>query len=155
MNEVATPMPDGDTNNTNNSSAINNTNNTNTSSVINNTNNTNTQLNSNSSTTNKNSATELTNNSSTTNQINNSPLVDKNSASEIPETMPMSSQKLSRAQSENLDLNMPQSVASPATVVNNNSVSSSEMSTLTIPMPSVRNQEPTFANMILYSTRVV
>jgi hypothetical protein len=64
-------------------------------------------------------------------------------------------QALSVAQSQNLDLNMPESKTDPATVVNNNSVKSYDKTGTKIPMPSVRNQEPTFANMILYSTRVV
>ena len=64
-------------------------------------------------------------------------------------------QALSVAQSQNLDLNIPESKTDPATVVNNNSVKSYDKTGTKIPMPSVRNQEPTFANMILYSTRVV
>ena len=64
-------------------------------------------------------------------------------------------QALSAAQSQNLDLNIPESNTDPATVVNNNSVKSYDKTGTKIPMPSVRNQEPTFANMILYSTRVV
>jgi hypothetical protein len=75
--------------------------------------------------------------------------------SEAPATVPASSQKLNQVQNENLDLSIPQSNTDPSTVVNNNSVKSYNKSGTKIPMPSVRNQEPTFANMILYSTRVV
>jgi hypothetical protein len=75
--------------------------------------------------------------------------------SEAPATAPAVSQKLNQVQNENLDLSIPQSVSDPSTVVNNNSVKSYNKSGTKISMPSVRNQEPTFANMILYSTRVV
>jgi transcriptional regulator with XRE-family HTH domain len=75
--------------------------------------------------------------------------------SEAPATAPAASQKLSQVQNENLDLSIPQSSTDPSTVVNNNSVKSYDKTGTKIPMPSVRNQEPTFANMILYSTRVV
>ena len=75
--------------------------------------------------------------------------------SEAPATAPAASQKLNQVQNENLDLSIPQSKTDPATVVNNNSIKSYNKTGTKIPMPSVRNQEPTFANMILYSTRVV
>jgi hypothetical protein len=64
-------------------------------------------------------------------------------------------QALSSAQSQNLDLNIPESQSDPSSVVNNTITSSNKTIQPTEPMPSVRNQEPTFADMILYSTRVV
>lgn len=75
--------------------------------------------------------------------------------SEAPPAAPAATQKLSQVQNENLDLSIPQSVPDPTTVVNNNSVKSYEKNGDKIPMPAVRNLEPTFQNMILYSTRVV
>lgn len=76
-------------------------------------------------------------------------------AVEEPAAMPESSAKLSQVQNENLDLNIPESKPDPTSVINNNSVKSYAEGTGKIPMPAVRNTEPTFANMILYSTRVV
>jgi hypothetical protein len=64
-------------------------------------------------------------------------------------------QALSSAQSQNLDLNIPESKSDPSSVVNNTVTASNKTIEPTEPMPSVRNQEPTFADMILYSTRVV
>ena len=64
-------------------------------------------------------------------------------------------QALNSAQSQNLDLNIPESKSDPSSVVNNTTTSSNKTIGPTEPMPSVRNQEPTFADMILYSTRVV
>ena len=64
-------------------------------------------------------------------------------------------QALSSAQSQNLDLNIPESQSDPSSVVNNTVTASNKTIQPTEPMPSVRNQEPTFADMILYSTRVV
>jgi hypothetical protein len=75
--------------------------------------------------------------------------------SESPASVPAASQKLSQVQSENLDLSIPKSKTDPATVVNNNSVKSYDKTGTKITMPSVRNQEPTFQSMILFSTRVV
>jgi hypothetical protein len=75
--------------------------------------------------------------------------------SEVPAAAPEASQKLTQVQNENLDLSIPQSNPDPTTVVNNNSVKSYEKTGDKIPMPAVRNLEPTFQNMILYSTRVV
>jgi hypothetical protein len=64
-------------------------------------------------------------------------------------------QALSSAQSQNLDLTIPESKSDPASVINNTSSASKNSIEETVTIPSVRNQEPTFANMILYSTRVV
>ena len=64
-------------------------------------------------------------------------------------------QALNSAQSQNLDLNIPESKSDPSSVVNNTTTSSNKTIGPTEPMPSVRNQEPTFSDMILYSTRVV
>jgi len=64
-------------------------------------------------------------------------------------------QALNVAQNQNLDLSIPQSKTDPTTVVNNNSVKSYDKTGTKISMPSVRNQEPTFQSMILFSTRVV
>jgi hypothetical protein len=64
-------------------------------------------------------------------------------------------QALNVAQSQNLDLNIPESKSDPSSAVNNTVTSSNKNIQPTEPMPSVRNQEPTFADMILYSTRVV
>jgi hypothetical protein len=77
------------------------------------------------------------------------------SAVEAPVAAPVATQKLSQVQNENLDLSIPESNPDPTTVINNNSVKSYETSGNKIPMPAVRNLEPTFQNMILYSTRVV
>jgi hypothetical protein len=59
--------------------------------------------------------------------------------------------------SENLDLQLPKPVVDSAKqVINATTVNSQDTSQVAIlPMPSVRNQEPTFQDMILYSTRVV
>jgi len=64
-------------------------------------------------------------------------------------------QALSSAQNQNLDLTIPESKSDSASVINNTSSVSRNSIKETISIPSVRNQEPTFANMILYSTRVV
>ncbi len=64
-------------------------------------------------------------------------------------------QALSSVQSQNLDLTIPVSKSDPSSVVNNTVTSSSRNAQPKVSMPSVRNQEPTFANMILYSTKVV
>jgi hypothetical protein len=77
------------------------------------------------------------------------------SATEAPAAAPEATQKLSQVQNENLDLSIPESVPDPTTVINNNSVKSYQTDGNKIPMPAVRNLEPTFQNMILYSTRVV
>lgn len=76
-------------------------------------------------------------------------------ASESPAAAPAASAKLSQVQSENLNLNIPESKEDPTSIINNNSVKSYAEGGGKIPMPAVRNQEPTFQNMILYSTRVV
>jgi hypothetical protein len=64
-------------------------------------------------------------------------------------------QSLFSAQSQNLDLTIPESKSDPASVINNTVSASRKSIEETVSLPSVRNQEPTFANMILYSTRVV
>ena len=64
-------------------------------------------------------------------------------------------EKILKLQNENLDLSVPESRPDPTSVINNNSVKSYAEGTGKIPMPAVRNTEPTFQNMILYSTRVV
>lgn len=58
---------------------------------------------------------------------------------------------------ENLDLQLPQpTVEAKQSVINNTTINSQDTSQVAIiPMPSVRNQEPTYQDMILYSTRVV
>lgn len=76
-------------------------------------------------------------------------------ATEEPVAVPATDAKLSQVQSENLSLNLPESRPDPTSVINNNSVKSYAEGTGKVPMPAVRNTEPTFANMILYSTRVV
>lgn len=76
-------------------------------------------------------------------------------AVEEPTAMPESGTKLSQVQNENLDLSVPESNPDPTSIINNNSVKSYAEGTGKIPMPAVRNTEPTFQNMILYSTRVV
>jgi hypothetical protein len=79
----------------------------------------------------------------------------ESSAIESPAAAPIMSERLGAVQNENLDLSIPESVPDPTTVVNNNSVKSYEKTGDKIPMPAVRNTEPTFQDMILYSTRVV
>jgi hypothetical protein len=76
-------------------------------------------------------------------------------AVEEPATMPETGAKLNQVQSENLNLNIPESKDDPTSIINNNSVKSYAEGTGKIPMPAVRNTEPTFSNMILSSTRVV
>ena len=76
-------------------------------------------------------------------------------ATEAPAATPSSGVKLSQVQSENIDLNIPESKEDPTSLINNNSVKSYAEGTGKIPMPAVRNTEPTFQDMILYSTRVV
>lgn len=76
-------------------------------------------------------------------------------AVEEPTTMPESGTKLSQVQNENLDLSIPESNPDPTSIINNNSSKSYAEGPGKIPMPAVRNTEPTFQSMILYSTRVV
>lgn len=78
-----------------------------------------------------------------------------NKTVEAPSSTPAVSQKLNQVQSENLNLNIPESKQDPSSVINNTSVKSYAKDGQKIQMPSVRNLEPTFQNMILYSTRVV
>jgi hypothetical protein len=73
----------------------------------------------------------------------------------VPATEPVAGAKLSQVQSENMNLNIPESKEDPSSIINNNSVKSYAEGGGKIPMPAVRNQEPTFQDMILYSTRVV
>lgn len=95
------------------------------------------------------------------------PVVEENKSSNAPppaptETaMPLNESPPSAAVAEktfeNLDLQIPKPVVDAIEqVVNNTTVNSQDTSQVAIlPMPSVRNQEPTFQDMILYSTRVV
>jgi hypothetical protein len=54
------------------------------------------------------------------------------------------------------DANLPKPVMAPKSeTINTTNVMADKKIAPTGPLPSVRNQEPTFANMILYSTRVV
>ena len=76
-----------------------------------------------------------------------------------PVTETPSSAAVTSSTNENLEMNLPSSgeFASTTESINNNIIST-EQSRQSIPIgeiPSVRNQEPTFANMILYSTKVV
>ena len=77
------------------------------------------------------------------------------SASEVPTEAPAASAKLNQVQSENLNLNIPESKEDPSSVINNNSVKGYAEGIGKIPMPTVRNMEETFQRMILYSTKVV
>lgn len=76
-----------------------------------------------------------------------------------PSAMPAESsnmgQALDTAQNQNLNLNIPESKFNPVSVVNNTMTTPKKTMQPTGPLPSVRNQEPTFVNMILYSTKVV
>lgn len=89
------------------------------------------------------------------NEPTTTPVSNESKVSEVPVAAPVSGQKLSQLQKENLDLNIPQAKEDPSSVVNNNSVKTYAENGKKIPMPNVRNSEPTFQNMILYSTRVV
>ena len=71
------------------------------------------------------------------------------------ESIPKVNQVFNTVQKENLDANIPESKEDPTSIINNNSVKSYAEGKGKIPMPSVRNQEPTFQSMILFSTRVV
>jgi hypothetical protein len=81
-------------------------------------------------------------------------VVSSPSASAV-ESIPKVNQVFNTVQKENLDANIPESKEDPTSIINNNSVKSYAEGKGKIPMPSVRNQEPTFQSMILSSTRVV
>ena len=70
-------------------------------------------------------------------------------------TAPAADTKLAAVQSQNNDLNLPESKSDPATVVSNNINTSNKRGEPKGPIPTVRNQEETFQRMILNSTRVV
>jgi hypothetical protein len=66
------------------------------------------------------------------------------------------SAKVSTVISESQDLQIPTPVVDAVKSVNNTVVNSQSTSQVaTLPIPSVRNQEPTYQEMVLYSTRVV
>jgi hypothetical protein len=83
------------------------------------------------------------------------PSAPTSSANEAPAAAPASGAKLNQVQSENLNLNIPESKEDPTSIINNNSVKSYAEGGGKIPMPTVRNMEETFQRMILYSTKVV
>ena len=66
------------------------------------------------------------------------------------------SAKVSTVTTESQDLQIPKPVVDAVKSVNNTVVNSQSTSQVaTLPIPSVRNQEPTYQEMILYSTKIV
>jgi hypothetical protein len=66
------------------------------------------------------------------------------------------SAKVSTVTTESQDLQIPKPVVDAVNSVNNTVVNSQSTSQVaTLPIPSVRNQEPTYQELVLYSTRVV
>lgn len=75
-----------------------------------------------------------------------------------PEKTEPASAKLNSVVKENLDANLPISNpdAAASQTVNNTTINQTKQTTQAVTgIPSVRNQEPTFQDMLLYSTRVV
>lgn len=85
----------------------------------------------------------------------NPPVLPKETAAPVAE--PPASSAVAAKTSENLDLQLPKPVTDAAeNVVNNTTVNSQDTNqNIVLTVPSVRNQEPSFQDMILYSTRVV
>jgi hypothetical protein len=82
----------------------------------------------------------------------------ENGASQQPMPVPAvpASNVLNEKTKEMNDANLPKPVMAPKSeTINTTNVVADKKIAPTGPLPSVRNQEPTFANMILYSTRVV
>lgn len=82
----------------------------------------------------------------------------ENGASQQPMPVPTvpASNVLNEKTKEMNDANLPKPVMAPKSeTINTTNVMADKKIAPTGPLPSVRNQEPTFANMILYSTRVV
>jgi hypothetical protein len=82
----------------------------------------------------------------------------ENGASQQPTPVPAvpASNVLNEKTKEMNDANLPKPVMAPKSeTINTTNVMADKKIAPTGPLPSVRNQEPTFANMILYSTRVV
>ena len=82
----------------------------------------------------------------------------ENGASQQPMPVPAvpASNVLNEKTKEMNDANLPKPVMSPKSeTINTTNVMADKKIAPTGPLPSVRNQEPTFANMILYSTKVV
>jgi len=82
----------------------------------------------------------------------------ENGASQQPTPVPAvpASNMLNEKTKEMNDANLPKPVMAPKSeTINTTNVMADKKIAPTGPLPSVRNQEPTFANMILYSTRVV
>lgn len=71
------------------------------------------------------------------------------------ESIPAVNQVFNTVQKENLDVNIPQSKADPATIVNNSVTRTAKADVGRLPMPSVRNMDDTFQRMLVGSTRVV
>lgn len=88
----------------------------------------------------------------------NTPVPAEPSTAAVPEKSEPASAKLNSVVKENLDANLPISNPDPASsqTVNNTTINQSKQPTqIVTDIPSVRNQEPTFQDMLLYSTRVV
>jgi hypothetical protein len=82
--------------------------------------------------------------------------LDKPLPSPAPVSMPPASNVLNEKTKEMNDANLPKPVVAPKSeTINTTNVMADKKVVPTGPLPSVRNQEPTFVNMILYSTRVV
>jgi len=64
-------------------------------------------------------------------------------------------QKFNAVNSENLEMKLPQKPSDVGATINNMQKNMSEGASATIPLPGVRNAEPTFQRMILNSLRVV
>ena len=74
--------------------------------------------------------------------------------SPVPSEPP--SAKVSAVTNESQELQIPKPVVDAVNSVNNTVVNSQSTSQVaTLPIPSVRNQEPTYQELVLYSTRVV
>jgi hypothetical protein len=73
-----------------------------------------------------------------------------------PVATPPASNELNEKTKEMNDVNLPKPVMAPKSeTINTTNVMADKKIAPTGPLPSVRNQEPTFKNLILYSTRVV
>jgi hypothetical protein len=82
--------------------------------------------------------------------------LDKPIPSPAPVLDPPASNVLNEKTKEMNEANLPKPVMAPKSeTINTTNVMADKKIAPTGPLPSVRNQEPTFANMILYSTRVV
>jgi hypothetical protein len=104
--------------------------------------------------------TELKNNPKLNINVPVVPKVTSKTKEQLPSPAPVldppASNVLNEKTKEMNDANLPKPVMAPKPeTINTTNVMADKKIAPTGPLPSVRNQEPTFANMILYSTRVV